>query len=136
MDSSNELGFLEWLQKNNPNGAEEMSNLGTLDERSELLKQQLAQANALRGRTGQKFRTPWGAGLNMVGDLARQLGGGIQANRAQEGQEALLNQKDKGRLLHQKLLSQYLAAMQPASPGTPKLLQRPPEDGVPYGYGG
>lgn len=80
-----------------PEDLAKLMSLGTLDERSGALDQQLAQALALGRPSNVQHSTGMGAGLGGLGDVLNRVGGGIQAGGIRGEQAKLLAQKDAAR---------------------------------------
>jgi hypothetical protein len=97
------------LQQMDPEELKQLLGLGTLDERDELLQQQMLQAQALGQPNRTQHSTALGAALGGLGNVAGAIGGGIGNAQSMAGREALLGQKDAGRNL-------YLDALRRRSP--------------------
>lgn len=131
-----DLDFLRWLHQTNPQAAERISGLGTMDERAGVMdeqgaqiQQQMALAQALANRRGPQRHTALGAAFQGLGDVASNFVGGQRLGESEAElaqlmaqKRGLLDQKDARRMEYQKALSGYL--------GTPQLLLRPPDDGA------
>lgn len=132
-----------------PEGFRAHSNLGTNDERGalaaaesranqDMVTRQLAQAQELGQPQGKNYGTVAGNIAGGLGDIARQVGGGIRTHqlqgqqaelmkRGQADQLALLKQKDDVRAASgtaqmeafQKLRDAYVARQQGAMTGQP-----------------
>lgn len=151
-DKRDQLAVFDQL---GPEGMRQQSNLGTLDERGRLagdqqqaqmmaLAQQLGQAQQMSQPVGKDYGSVAGNIAGGLGDVARQVGGGIRMHQL-EGQQAemlkqggatqagLLTQKDDGRLagrtaqmnaLRQALMSQP-APQAPMPAGGPPPMMGP-----------
>lgn len=83
--------------------------LGTADERANRLRQQLAYAQALRGRQSQRSSTIGGAIANGVADLTNSLLGAYQQRQAEQGLAGIDKERTAGRAA---LLNAYTGGMQ------------------------
>lgn len=103
-----------------PEGVAQQANLGSIDERKALaaqqaqaqqmaLAQQLSQADEFGKPQGKNYHSVAGNVVGGIGDIIRQVGGGIMASKlrgqqadmmgqANAAQNAFLGQQDKGRL--------------------------------------
>jgi hypothetical protein len=75
----------------------ELLGMGTLDERGDLLAQQMQQAQALRQGGGGQHSTGIGAVLGGLSDSLRYVQGTEKMDSLRAQQEALLDKKDAGR---------------------------------------
>jgi hypothetical protein len=115
--------FLELLSSLTPEEMEQLMGMGTLDERSALVQQQLSQAEGLRAKSGAEWaQGPGASGLSAalggLGGLANSIAGTVQGGRASEELQGLLGKKDAGRNLYAQLLrrqGQGAPAVQPAA---------------------
>ena len=89
-----ELGAYDQL---GPEGFRKMTGMGTLDERGNLIAQQLAQAQEFSRPQGRNYGSVAGNILGGLGDIVRQVGGGLQTQGLQGQQRGILDQKDAGR---------------------------------------
>lgn len=90
-----------------PEATQQLIGLGTQDERSALLQQQLAQADALRNKRGPAHMTLGGALGEGLGSLGANIMGGIQGMQARQGMRDVLDTKDAGRnTFTQQLIAQ------------------------------
>lgn len=80
-----------------PEEMQRILGLGTLDDRAERLRQQLAYGQALRSRRAGQFSNPWAAALGGAADVASNLIGAYQERQAQKGLEALGQERAAGR---------------------------------------
>lgn len=95
-----------------PEQLQQYMGLGTVDERSDLVAQQLAQADALRGQAMGDYSTPGGAALGGIGNIVEKMVGGYQGQELRGQQQDLLGQKDAGRMM-------FLEALRGKKPGLP-----------------
>lgn len=80
-----------------PEEIAQFSGMGSLDDRMGLEQQAQARAEALRNYEAPRMSTPGGAiGMGM-GDLFREVGGGIGSMRAGNQMQDILGQQDAGR---------------------------------------
>lgn len=70
--------------------------LGGLDERSDILKQQMARAQALRGQQGRQYRSPGGAAFGALAQAIRGIGGGVAEANADAGLGEIADQRTAG----------------------------------------
>lgn len=103
---------LELLGSLPPEALQQLLGMGTLDERGDLLQQQLLQAQALQNPTSGDHSTGMGAALGGLGDVFRSVGGGMQQNKAQGQQLDILGKKDAGRAAFARAASDYLRSQQ------------------------
>lgn len=94
------------LSQMDPETLKQLLGMGTLDERGQLLQQQMAQAEALRQPQGGNYSSVGGAIGGGIGDVLRGLGGGLAQAGLGEQQQALLGQKDMGRNAYVEALRQ------------------------------
>lgn len=94
----------ELLAQLSPEELAQLLGLGTMDERSALLQQQLAQAEALRQGGGQKYSTGLGAALGGLGDVVNNVAGSMKAQKVNDQLLGLADEKDKRRQLYLKAL--------------------------------
>lgn len=80
-----------------PEETQQILGLGTLDDRAERLRQQLAYGQALRSRRAGQFSNPWAAALGGAADVASSLLGAYQEQQAQKGLESLGQERTAGR---------------------------------------
>ena len=101
-----------------PAALQKMLNLGTLDERGDLLQQQLMQAQALRGQAMPQHSTGAGAALGGLGNVLSGVSGDLQSAHINKEQGALLGQKDAGRSAYAQAIIEALRKQQvPGSAG-------------------
>jgi len=81
---------------------QQLMGLGSMDERQQLVRQQLAQAQALRDPISGQHSTGMGAALGGLGDVFRGIGGQAQGSTSQGKMMDLLKQQDIARLLYSK----------------------------------
>jgi hypothetical protein len=96
--------LLALLEQLSPEELQQLMGMGTLDERGGMAQQQQARADALRNYEAPAMLTPGGAIGAGMGDLFREVGGGVGAMRAQGQMGDLLNEKDAGRSLYVDVL--------------------------------
>lgn len=85
------------LSQLTPEELQQLMGMGTLDERGQLLQQQLQMADALRQPQAGEHSTGLGAALGGLGDVLRGTIGGIAGKQAMGKMEGLMGQKDAGR---------------------------------------
>ena len=110
----NELEAL--LASLTPEQLQEIMGLGTVDARSDIVAQQLAQADALRNAQVGNNMTPGGAALSGMGNLLDKVRGGLETQDLRAQQQGLLGQQDAGRMTYLQALrnkQQPLAALPP-----------------------
>lgn len=105
----------ELLSQLSPEDLEQLFGLGTLDERGDLLSQQMAMAEALRRPSGQQHTTPIGAALGGIADVAGAWGGSLAEQKLQGQQADLLKQKDAGRKAYAEAIARFLRNKQAPS---------------------
>lgn len=94
----------ELLAQLSPEELAQLLGLGTMDERSQLLQQQLAQAEALRSGPQQHHSTGLGAALGGLGDVVKNVAGSMKAQKLNDQMAGLADEKDKRRQLYLKAL--------------------------------
>ncbi len=80
-----------------PEQLQKMLGLGSMDERGDLIQQQMAQAMALRKPSQVQHSTGMGAAFGGLADVINGATGTYQMGQLQKQQGALLDQKDAGR---------------------------------------
>ena len=83
-----------------PEELQQLMGLGTNDERSGIVQQQLAQADALRNSQMGDYGTPGGAAMGGISSVLDKVRGGMEAKDLQGQQQGLLGQKDAGRMTY------------------------------------
>lgn len=102
------FGLIEYLAQNNPQQLAEMMGLGTMDERSARLEQQMAMADALAQPSSVQRSTGWGAALQGIGDIGGAIMGGLRGSEARKQQQALLDEKDRRRGMLPKTIGEWM----------------------------
>jgi hypothetical protein len=91
-------------QKITPEILQQLMALGVLDEKGQLLQDQLAMAQALRGGVGKKqYQTGIGGAFGAAADILNTINAQRQTDEARRQQEELLKQKAAGREQFAKL---------------------------------
>lgn len=80
-----------------PEMLEQLLGLGEMDERDELLQQQMAMAGMLR-QPGRQYTTPGGALLGGIGDAVGQITGAYLQRQAMGEREKIPGQRVQGRM--------------------------------------
>lgn len=91
------MELADLLESMPPEMVDQLLGLSVMGEKGGLLQEQLAQAQAMGQPSGRQFSTGMGAGLGGLGDLLRQLGGGLREKDLRGQQSALLSEKLAGR---------------------------------------
>lgn len=101
------------LASMSPEQIAQYAGMGSLDDRMGLAQQQQARADALREYEAPRMMTPGGAIGAGIGDLAREVGGGIGGMRAQDKMQGILGQQDAGRKSYMEALAELLRDKKP-----------------------
>jgi hypothetical protein len=96
------------LASMSPEQIAQYAGMGSLDDRAGLAQQQQARADALRNYEAPAMLTPGGAIGAGVGDLAREIGGGVGGMRAQGQMQDVLGKQDAGRQSYMEALAALL----------------------------
>lgn len=100
-----------------PEALQQLLALGTLDERGQLLANQMAQAQALQNHATAQRGTVGGAIGSGLGGVVDAIRGGLAENQLRQQQQSLLGQKDAGRSAYADALRRYrLQRMQQVPP--------------------
>lgn len=119
-----------------PDQAQALAGASVTPDKQELLKQQLAQAEALKKGSGQHYTTGLGAAAGGLGDVLSSAVGNIEAKRLRGQQQDLVGQTQKGLGGYYDALRQMALAQ--ALRGAPAATPQPDEGGgdttpIPYG---
>lgn len=96
------------LASMSPEQIAQYAGMGSLDDRMGLAQQQQARADALRNYEAPAMGTPGGAIGAGLGDLFREVGGGIGAMRAGNQMQDVLGKQDAGRKSYMEALAALL----------------------------
>lgn len=104
--------------------------MGTLDERQGQLERQRAQAELLRQGSNQQYSTGLGAALGGLANVVQAGQGQYQLEKAQQGIQDILAQKDAGRQSYGNLMHRF--AQQQAQQARPPTMDVTP--GIPFSF--
>jgi hypothetical protein len=101
-----------------PEQLQQLMHLGTLNQRSDLLQQQMQQALALRKPSGEKHVTGFGAAVGGLADIGNSVIGQLRENKAREALDQNITEQEQGRTtlanVWAKMQAQQAAAEQQA----------------------
>lgn len=114
-DTFDNFAFLASLT---PERRAQNAEMGTLDERGQILEEQLALAQGLQSRPTAQRGTLGGTIGSGLGGIVDAIRGGLQERDLRAQQQALLRRKDEGRRAYQDDLSRFtLQQKQRVAPG-------------------
>jgi hypothetical protein len=87
-----------------PEQLQQLMHLGTLNQRSDLIQQQMQQAIALRKPSGEKHITGFGAAVGGLADIGNSVVGQIRENKAREALDKNMTEQEKARSIIAELL--------------------------------
>ena len=99
--------------------------LSGVTDQADLVKEQLAQALALRQPSGQDYHTGLGAGLGGLGDIVRNIAGGVKEHGLRDQLSGLQGQLAEGRKTYGNSLLSLFRGMQRPPTGTGTVLRGP-----------
>lgn len=121
--SSQDSGYPAAPPKTEDEQLQALLGLSGLTDKADLVKDEMAKAMALRNPSGQDYHTGLGAGLGGLGDMLRNLAGGLKERQAHSQLEDINGQLAQGRRSYGNSLLSLFRGMQPKPPvGTNSVL--------------
>lgn len=96
-----------------PEELKQLFGMSTLDERGNVIQDQMRQAMALRDPISGQHSTGMGAALGGLGDVFRGIGGGVAERGLRADQQENLGKKDAGNQLYGKIWQMMLRGQTP-----------------------